>query len=63
MFDRKSEKVILKELQNEKEINDSNVPNATERIVSIVKFIAEAQDENSEVATETSSKTEEVGEK
>lgn len=63
MFDRKSEKVILKELQNEKEINDSNVPNATERIVSIVKCIAEARDENSEVATETSSKTEEVGEK
>ena len=63
MFDGKSEKVISKELQNEKEINDSNVPNATERIVSIVKFIAEAQDENCEVATETSSEAEEVGEK
>ena len=34
---------------------DTNVPDATERIVSVVKDIAEAQDENSEAPIEISS--------
>ena len=55
IFEEKSKKVILKELKNENDIKDTNVPDATERIVSVVKDIAEAQDENSEIPIEISS--------
>ena len=62
IFEDKSRKVISKELKNEKEKKDTNVPDATERIVSVVKDIPEAQDENSEVPIEISSEAEEVQE-
>ena len=61
-YEDKSKKVISKELKNEKEIEDTNVPDATERIVSVVKDIPEAQDENSEVPIEISSEAEKVQE-
>ena len=62
IFEDKSKKVISKELKNENEIEDNNVTNGTEKTVSVVKDIAEAQDENTEVTTEISSEAEEVQE-
>ena len=62
IFEDKSKKIISKELKNEKEINDTNVPDAIERLVSVVEDIGEAQDENSEVPIEISSEAEKVQE-
>ena len=47
------------ELNNEKDIKDTHVPDATERIVSVVEVIAEKQDKNSEVPIEINSEAEE----
>ena len=51
---------MSRELENEKKIKDTNVPDDTDKMVSVVKTIAEAQDENIEVPTEISSDAEEV---
>ena len=51
---------MSRELENEKKIKDTNVPDDTDTMVSVVKTIAEAQDENIEVPTEISSDAEEV---
>ena len=60
IFEDKSKKVMSRELENEKKIKDTNVPDDTDKMVSVVKTIAEAQDENIEVPTEISSDAEEV---
>ena len=51
---------MSRELENVKKIKDTNVPDDTDKMVSVVKTIAEAQDENIEVPTEISSDAEEV---